>query len=85
MLASTENPTCSPVQNVGQDSHGLPRASGSQVLRYGLRTTRGRTGGVRTEACVRATKKVLRTMVQAETSRMMHGKLAIAERTDRRR
>ena len=45
--------TSCPVQNMGHWSHGGFLASASHVLRYGFRTTSGRTGGVRDEACTK--------------------------------
>lgn len=42
--------TRSPVQNIGHSYHGGSLASPSQVLKYGLRTINGRTGGVSLEA-----------------------------------
>lgn len=42
--------TSSPVQNIGHLFHGVSLASPSQVLKYGLRTTKGNTGGVSFEA-----------------------------------
>ena len=42
--------TSSPVQNIGHFPHGFSLASPSQVLRYGLRTMSGSTGGVKVEA-----------------------------------
>jgi hypothetical protein len=49
-LSSKGSFTCWPVQNVGHLSHGTFLASGSQALRYGFRTIKGRTGGVSVEA-----------------------------------
>lgn len=45
--------TESPVQKMGHCSHGASRER-TQVLRYGLRTINGRTGGVRVEALATA-------------------------------
>jgi hypothetical protein len=42
--------TSSPVQNIGHLFHGVSLASPSHVLKYGLRTTKGSTGGVSFEA-----------------------------------
>jgi hypothetical protein len=42
--------TISPVQNIGHVLHGGSRASCSQALRYGVRTMRGRIGGVSDDA-----------------------------------
>jgi hypothetical protein len=39
--------TSAPVQNIGHLVQGSSRALCNHVLRYGLRTIRGRTGGVR--------------------------------------
>ena len=47
---TVERLTCAPVQNMGQSSHGGLRAFPSHVLRYGLRTIRGRTGGFSVDA-----------------------------------
>lgn len=44
------NRTSDPVQNIGHLFHGSCLASLSHKLRYGLRTTRGSTGGVSLEA-----------------------------------
>ena len=42
--------TASPVQNIGHLFQGASLASSSHVLRYGLRTINGNTGGVSFEA-----------------------------------
>ena len=42
--------TSSPVQNMGHLSHGDSLALPNQVLRYGVRTVRGNTGGLSFEA-----------------------------------
>ena len=42
--------TDAPVQNIGHLFHGASLASSSHVLRYGLRTIRGSTGGECVEA-----------------------------------
>lgn len=42
--------TSSPVQNIGHLFHGVSLASPNQVLKYGLRTAKGNTGGVSFEA-----------------------------------
>ena len=42
--------TSCPVQNMGHLLHGGSRASPSHVLKYGLRTISGRTGGVSVDA-----------------------------------
>lgn len=42
-----------PFQNIGHCSHGSSLALASQVEKYGLRTVRGRTGGVRVEHVTR--------------------------------
>ena len=44
------NLTRSPVQNIGHSCHGGFLASPSHVLKYGPRTTNGRTGGVSLDA-----------------------------------
>jgi hypothetical protein len=49
MEASTEKPISWPVQNMGHLLHGTSRALASQVLKYGVRTINGSTGGVRVE------------------------------------
>lgn len=46
----TAKPKVLPVQNMGHRVHGASRAFPSQVLRYGFRTAKGRTGGVSVEA-----------------------------------
>ena len=42
--------TLSPVQNMGHSCHGGSLASPNQVLRYGFRTIKGSTGGVKLDA-----------------------------------
>ena len=49
-MAMTAKPKVLPVQNMGHRVHGASRAFPSQVLRYGFRTAKGRTGGVSVEA-----------------------------------
>jgi hypothetical protein len=66
-LASTEKPISCPVQNIGHFSHGKSRALPSHVDRYGLRTMRGSTGGVRRDAEERRGSTAA-TTTQAETS-----------------
>jgi hypothetical protein len=48
--ASTDSPISWPVQKMGHFSQGTSRALPSQVLKYGFRTIKGMTGGVRDEA-----------------------------------
>lgn len=48
--ATKPDHTSSPVQNIGHLFHGEILASPSHVLRYGLRTIKGKTGGVKVDA-----------------------------------
>lgn len=75
--------TLLPVQNMGQCSQGTSRALPNQVLRYGLRTISGRTGGVKVEApTVTATarsenscmaKRSFRDRLQRQSNTARHG------------
>jgi hypothetical protein len=64
MEAMMAKPTVSPLQNIGQFFQGASRACGSQMLRYGLRTMSGNTGGFRAEALAKAAAASAATMGQ---------------------
>jgi len=59
-----------PVQKMGHFSHGSSRAPVSQVLRYGLRTSKGRTGGVSVEALATAASTRRSNRIVASVRRM---------------
>ena len=65
-----EKPISWPVQNMGHFSQGLSLAFPSHVLKYGLRTINGSTGGVKREDSTNEGTAAART-ANAETSRMM--------------
>ena len=54
--------TGSPVQNIGQFSHGGSLACPNQVLKYGFRTNKGITGGVKVEASMSTAAVAARAM-----------------------
>lgn len=62
--ASTAKPKVSPFQNMGQLSHGTPRALPSHVLKYGLRTINGRTEGFNDEALAKFTAAAAASKVE---------------------
>ena len=62
------NHTELPFQNMGHCCHGSSLALASQVEKYGLRTVRGRTGGVRVEHVTRSNS----TAAAAATTFMVH-------------
>jgi hypothetical protein len=58
---------------MGQRSQGWPLAFPSQVLKYGFRTRRGRTGGVKVEAsilmaAIAATRYLVQRIVEGRKS-----------------
>lgn len=57
-----------PFQNIGHCFHGSSLALASQVEKYGLRTVRGSTGGVRVEHVIRPNS----VATAAATIFMMH-------------
>ena len=56
---------------MGQWLHGASRASGSQVLKYGLRTVSGSTGGVSLEASATDSASARAAATEAITPLMM--------------
>ncbi len=59
---------------MGHLFHGTSRASPSQVLKYGFRTSNGNTGGVRMEQLESADKS-RQTTANALFSRMLEAKM----------
>jgi hypothetical protein len=66
--------TSCPVQNIGHFSHGTSLALPSQVLKYGLRTMSGNTGGVRVEAWPTAVASADATVNKEEDARILDGR-----------
>jgi hypothetical protein len=61
--------TSAPVQNMGHLLHGSSRAFWSHVLRYGLRTMRGRTGGLSVEAPTALARSAVRAKLKGRIAR----------------
>jgi hypothetical protein len=62
--------TSEPVQNMGHFFHGSSLAFPSHVLRYGLRTMSGRTGGVRDEASATPARSAVEAVAMTPKERI---------------